>query len=208
MTTDLPYGPCMTAALEPLRRGFRLLNRYAAAPMIRAGVGPLLATPATGSILVLRTVGRKSGLVREAPLGYTVINGKVVMIAGYGRDAHWFRNVVANPEVEVALPGAVFAGVAEELTDPFERREAFRAVMTSLGAVGRLTLGDVAAMPDDEVDHFAEAFPVLGVTPTAILPGPYDPGGAFTKATLWLWAGGAGLGVWAVTRRRRRQCSR
>lgn len=206
MTTELPYGPRMTAALDPLRRGFRLLNRYVAAPAIRAGVGPLLATPATGSILVLRTVGRKSGLVREAPLGYTVVNGKVVVIAGYGRDAHWFRNALANPAVEVALPGAVFAGVAEELADPFERREAFRAVTASLGTIGRLTLGDVSGMADDEVDRLADAFPVLGVTPTAVLPGPYDPGGAFTKATLWMWAGGAGLAVWALSRRRRRRC--
>jgi len=203
MTTDLPYGPRMSAALEPLRRGFRLLNRYVAAPMIHAGVGPLLSTPATGSILVLRTVGRKSGLVREAPLGYTVVGGKVVVVAGYGRDAHWFRNALANPEVEVALPGAVLAGVAAEITDPFERREAFRAVMASLGTIGRLTLGDVGLMPDEEVDHLADAFPVLGA-PTAILPGPYDPGGAFTRATLWLWGGAAGVALLSLLRRRRR----
>jgi len=203
-TADLPYGPTMSALLEPLRRGFRVLNRYVAGPMIRVGAGPLLCTTVSGSILVLRTVGRKSGLVREAPLGYAVVDGRVAMIAGYGRDAHWFRNALANPTVEIALPGAVFAGTAEELTG-VARREGFRAVMAALGTVGQLTLGDVGEMSDEEIDHFADAFPVLAVTPTAVLPGPYDPGGVFTKVNLWLWAGVAATGALALTRRRRRR---
>ena len=201
-TADLPYGPTMSALLEPLRRGFRVLNRYVAAPMIRVGAGPLLCTTVSGSILVLRTVGRKSGLVREAPLGYAVVDGRVAMIAGYGRDAHWFRNALANPTVQIALPGAVFAGTAEELTG-VARREGFRAVMAALGTVGQLTLGDTAQMDDDEVDRLADAFPLLAVTPTAVLPGPYDPGGAFAKVNLWLWLGAGVAGACALRRRRR-----
>lgn len=77
----------MTAMLAPLRKGFLIVNRWAAAPLIRAGGGPLLTSPVAGSILLLRTTGRKTGLVREAPLGYTVIDGRVVVLAGYGRDA-------------------------------------------------------------------------------------------------------------------------
>lgn len=202
-TRDLPYSPAVSAALEPLRTGFRLLDRYVSVPMNRVGAGPLMATSAGGSILVLRTVGRKSGLVRETPLGYALVDGKVAVIAGYGRQSHWFRDAIANPSVEVALPGAVFAGVAEELTDPVARREAFRTVAAALGVVGRLTLGDVTAQTDQEVDRLAEAFPVLAVAPTAVLPGPYDPGRVFAKANLWISAGVvAGL----VARRRRRRC--
>ena len=203
-SAPLPYGPTMTRMLEPMRRGFRLLNTYVAVPAIRAGAGPLLATSQAGSIMVLRTVGRKSGLVREAPLGYTVLGGRVLVIAGYGRGAHWFRNALANPEVEVALPGAVLAGRAEEVTDPAARREAFRAVMAALGVVGRLTLGDVALLADDEVDALAEAFPGLAVTPTEVRSGPFDPGGAFTRVNLWLWVGGTALAAVACVRRLRR----
>lgn len=203
-SAPLPYGPIMTHLLEPLRRGFRFANAYLAAPMIRVGAGPLLATSAGGSIMVLRTVGRKSGLVREAPLGYAVLDGRVLVIAGYGRGAHWFRNALANPEVEVALPGAVLAGRAEEVTDPVARREAFRTVMVALGVIGKLMLGDVVAMPDDDVDVLAEAFPVLAITPTAFRSGPYEPRGVFARANLWLWAGAGVVGVLALRRRRRR----
>ena len=208
MTTQtpapLPYGPTMTRLLEPMRRGFKWFNTYVAVPAIKVGAGPLLATAQGGSIMVLRTVGRKSGLVREAPLGYAVLDGRVLVIAGYGRKAHWFRNALANPAVEVALPGAVLAGRAEEVNEPADRRAAFRAVMAALGVVGKLTLGDVTALSDDEVDDLAAAFPMLAITPTAFRSGPFDPGGVFTKVNLWLWVGGAALAVVACARRRRR----
>jgi deazaflavin-dependent oxidoreductase (nitroreductase family) len=204
MTSGLPYSPGVSAALDPMRRWFRTVNRYVMGPLIGAGAGPLLTTPVSGSILLLRTVGRKSGLVREAPLGYAVVNGKVVMVAGYGRQAHWFRNALANPDVEVALPGAVIAGVAGELVDPFERREAFRAVITALGTIGRVTVGDVRQMNDEEVDALADTFPVLAVTPTAVLPGPFDPGGAFPKVNLALWTAAALAGAVALAKRYRR----
>lgn len=204
--TTLPYGPTMTALLGPLRTAFRYLNRYLAVPAVRCGAGPLLVTSQTGSILVLRTRGRKTGLVREAPVGYAVHEGRVVMIAGYGRGAHWFRNALADPDVEVALPGATLAGRAAEVTDPADRRAAFRTVATALGAIGRATLGDVAAMPDDEVDRLATAFPVLAVTPTAVRTGPFDPGGPYARRAHWLWLGLAALAVARALRGPRRGC--
>ena len=192
------------ALLAPLRKAFLVLNRWIAAPLIRAGGGPLLTTPVAGSILLLRTTGRKSGLVREAPLGYTVLDGRVVVVAGYGRTAHWFLNAVADPEVEMMLPGARIAGQAEEITDPDERRAAFRTLIQSMGVVGRLTLGDVSGKGDDEVDLLAQAFPILAITPTAVLPGPFDPGGIGTRinTALWVIVGAAGLSA-VVSRRRR-----
>jgi len=114
----------MTSLLTPLRKAFLVLNRGVAPPLIRAGGGPMLTTTVSGSILLLRTTGWKCGLVREAPLGYAVIDGRVVVVAGYGRSAHWFRNALANPEVEVLLPGALLAGRADEITDPDEQRAA------------------------------------------------------------------------------------
>jgi len=192
------------ALLAPLRKAFLVLNRWIAAPLIRAGGGPLLTTPVAGSILLLRTTGRKSGLVREAPLGYTVLDGRVVVVAGYGRTAHWFLNAVADPEVEMMLPGARIAGQAEEITEPDERRAAFRTLIQSMGVVGRLTLGDVSGKGDDEVDMLAQAFPILAITPTAVLPGPFDPGGIGTRinTALWVIVGAAGLSA-VVSRRRR-----
>jgi len=204
MTAPLPYSRPVTAVLSPLRTGFRVFNRWFAAPLIRAGGGPLLTTSVAGSILLLRTTGRKSGLVREAPLGYTVIDGRVVVVAGYGRGSHWFRNAIADPAVEVLLPGALFAGRADEITEPGPRRAAFRTLIESMGIVGGLTLGDVRGKSDAEVDVLAEAFPILAITPTAILPGPFDPGGLGTRLNTALWAGLTAAGLTAAIVHRRR----
>lgn len=199
---DLPYDPRMLRLLGPMRVGFRLLNRWLTVPLVNHGLGPLLGTPLTGSILVLRTAGRKTGLVRQAPLGYTVLDGRIVLVAGYGRTCHWFRNALADPRVEVALPGAVLAGRAEEITDPTQRRQAFRAMAAALGVIGRATLGDVEHAEDPEVDRLADSFPLLAITPTAVLPGPYEPGGTFWRIPLTATvAGGAAL---LVARRRAR----
>jgi deazaflavin-dependent oxidoreductase (nitroreductase family) len=190
---DLPYSTWLLTLLGPLRAGFRVANRRLTVPVLDHGLGPLLGTPLTGSILVLRTTGRTSGLVRETPLGYVVLDGRVVVVAGYGRACHWFRNAVANPEVEVALPGAVLAGRAQEIVDPGERRRAMRAVAAAFGVIGRATLGDVEHADDARVDRLADSLPLLAVTPTAVLPGPYDPGGTFWRIPLAATVAGLAL---------------
>lgn len=208
---DLPYPRWMTGLLGPLRSGFRVANTWLTVPLIERGLGPLLVTPATGSILVLRTRGRSTGLIRQAPLGYALVDGRIVVVAGYGRTCHWFRNALAEPRVEVALPGAVLAGYAEEVTDPVELRRAFRAVAGALGAIGVATLGDVARAGDDRVDELARGFPVLAITPTGVLPGPYDPGGSFWRlpfAATVMAGMAAGVAAGAARRRRRGRADR
>lgn len=208
----LPYGPVMTRLLGPMRRGFLTVNRRVTAPLLRGGLGPLIATPVTGSMLLLRTRGRRSGLVREAPLGYALRDGEVLVVAGYGRSAHWFANALADPRVEVVLPGARLAGTAREVTDPAERREAFATAIRAMGAVGRATVGDLDDASRERLDELAAAFPVLAITPTGVLDGPFDPGGTGVR---WVTAIGAVetalvAGLWAVVgsaRRRSRRAS-
>jgi hypothetical protein len=82
---DLPYGPILSRGLRPLQRAFGAVNRWAVAPALRAGLGPLFSTPLTGSMMLLRTTGRRSGLPREAPLGYVIREGCIYCCAGFGR---------------------------------------------------------------------------------------------------------------------------
>ena len=199
--STLPYGPVMTRLLEPLRRLFLVVNRWVTAPAVRLGLGPLLVSPVGGSILVLRTRGRRSGLVREAPLGYTLIDGAIVVVAGYGRGAHWFRNLEADPEVEVALPGAVVAGRAEEVTDPAAWDRAFRRLLADLGAIGGMTVPGLATATPERIAELRAAFPVVRIVPTPMRSGPYDPGGRFWILSSIASAGLVALLVAALRRR-------
>lgn len=57
-------------------------------------------------VLLLTTVGRKSGQRRVAPLIYARDGDRLLLVASKGGMDHhplWYRNLVANPEVEVQL---------------------------------------------------------------------------------------------------------
>ncbi len=191
---DLPYGPTMTRLLEPMHGAFLQVNRWFAVPALRAGLGPLFSTPVLGSLMVIRTTGRKSGLPRDVPLGYAILDGCVYCIAGFGAETQWFRNIQADPVVEVVLPTASFRGVAEEVTDPDEWARAFRQLMTNMGPIGRATSGDVRGVADERLREMGRGLPLVRVRPTGIGSGPADPGGlawiplqiAETALSLWL----------------------
>lgn len=193
---ELPYGPTLTRLLEPMHAGFLKVNRWVAVPLLRAGMGPIVSTPFLGSLMILRTTGRKSGVIREIPLGYTILDGCVYCIAGFGPQTQWLKNILADPNVEAVLPVGAVRGVAEEVTDPDEWARSFRALMLSMGFLGRATAGDVRGLSDDALRAAGAHLPVVRIRPTGIAPGPADPGGlmwipvqaASTLLTIWLGA--------------------
>jgi deazaflavin-dependent oxidoreductase (nitroreductase family) len=69
-------------------------------------------------VLLLTTTGRKTGLRRVTPLQYEVIDGDFYVAAARGQSADWFRNIVANPCVEVAVKSRRFQGRAVPITEP------------------------------------------------------------------------------------------
>jgi deazaflavin-dependent oxidoreductase (nitroreductase family) len=178
---DLPYEGRMRDLLVPLHRGFNLVNRWLALPALRAGLGPLFSTPLAGSLMILRTTGRSSGLRREAPLGYVILDGAVYCCAGFGRQTAWYRNIGADPQVEVVLPTLAFAGVAETVDDEAEWGRVFPAYLRAIGWVGRATLGDLRAASPERLERLRTELPLVRIRPTGIAAGPADPGGM-----LWL----------------------
>ena len=187
----VPYGPRFSASLPALHRAFLWLNRYVTVPAYRAGLGPLFSNPATGSIVVLRTRGRTSGRMREAPLGYVILDGTIYCCARFGTRTHWYRNILADPRVECLLPDRAVSGVAEEVTEPDEWARAFRALIRALGIIGRATVTDVDRASDDELREMGRGIPLVRVRVTGIAAGPADPGGllwvSLTALTgLWL----------------------
>jgi deazaflavin-dependent oxidoreductase (nitroreductase family) len=195
--TDLPYGPLFTRILPTLKLTFRALNRVYVIPAIKAGLGPLHANPLTGSWMLLRTTGRRTGRKREVALGYAILDGAVYCSAGFGPRTHWYRNLLVDPQVEVVLPGGAFAGVAEVVTDPVELDRAWRALIRSLGVLGRAFVCGPHAAPDELIAKTAN-LPLVRIRPVGIAGGPADPGGR-------LWATMTVVGLaWLIGRVRRR----
>lgn len=72
----------------------------------RANGGKVSGQFAGASLLLLNTVGAKSGKPRTNPLAYTTDNGNYVIIASKGgapTNPDWYYNVLANPNVTVEI---------------------------------------------------------------------------------------------------------
>lgn len=69
-------------------------------------------------VLLLTTTGRKSGLPHNVPVQYEEIDGEIYVGSARGKEADWFRNILANPEVKVQVGRRHFVGIAKPVTDP------------------------------------------------------------------------------------------
>jgi deazaflavin-dependent oxidoreductase (nitroreductase family) len=198
----LGYPAWMEGALPAVHGAFNGINKYVSVPALKMGLGRYMSTPITGYLMILRTRGRRSGLWRDAPLGYAVIGDAVYCLAGFGPRTHWFKNILADPRVEVILPGRSFTGTAEEVTDPGERLRALPPLVKSMGpVVSGFGLGNPYVLTPEQLAERCRAFPLVRVRATGIAAGPEDPGG-------WYWvvpAAITGLFVlrWLVRRRPR-----
>ena len=76
------------------------------------GIGP------TRVVMLLTTTGRKSGLPRVTPLQYEQVDGDYYIASARGKEADWFKNILANPQVHVQIREREFDALAEPVTDP------------------------------------------------------------------------------------------
>jgi deazaflavin-dependent oxidoreductase (nitroreductase family) len=73
---------------------------------------------AYGFVLLLVTLGRKTGQPRPTPLQYEVEGDAYYIGSARGVEADWVRNIQANPHVQVRVQEQCFQGNAELVTDP------------------------------------------------------------------------------------------
>jgi deazaflavin-dependent oxidoreductase (nitroreductase family) len=173
------------AARERRMHGvFMQLNRWMTIPMLRAGLGPWLGSPAGGWLLLMRVRGRRSGAVREVPLSYLVDEGAVWVMAGFGPGTQWYRNLLADPTVDLVLPGRTRRCIAEEVRDPETRRRMMPKLLRATGAPGYMSGCDPWHASVDEILSVTASVPLLRLEPVgdALVAGPDDPGGLG-----WVW---------------------
>ena len=79
-------------------------------------------------VMLLTTTGAKTGQPRTLPLLYLTDGDAIILIASnYGKTSHpaWYRNLVANPKVEVLAGTKSGTYTATEITDAVERERAW-----------------------------------------------------------------------------------
>ena len=166
-----------------LRQGFKYFNRFMLF-MWRLGLGKWVnAWPEKGGqIMVLSHIGRKSGLQRRTPVNYALINGDVYCAVGFGHVSDWYRNIKANPAVEVWLPDGWWAGEAEDVSDSADRLPLLREALIGSGFAAEMAGIYPKTMTDDELEALTTSYRLLRIRRTAARTGPGGPGDL-----AWIW---------------------
>jgi len=125
MPSDRVYTRLSTTSAWALK-AFGKLN----VPLYRASRGRLLGRLDRAPVLLLTTVGRRSGQPRTAPLVYLADGERLIVIgsnAGHETAPAWSLNLEANPDAEVEL-GSDRRKVRARVAVGEERAELWRKV--------------------------------------------------------------------------------
>ncbi|MBI3241271.1 MAG: nitroreductase family deazaflavin-dependent oxidoreductase [Chloroflexi bacterium] len=175
----------MTLKLEEkLRQSFkRFLNPFMLS-MWRLGLGPFLNVwPSVGGrIMVIVHRGRKTGLKRRSPVNYAIVDGEIYCVAGFGSISDWYRNIMANPNVEVWLPEGWWTGVVEDISDSENRLALLRRVMIASGFAAYAAGLDPIRMSDEELGAATAKYPLMRLHRTGACTGHGGPGDL-----AWVW---------------------
>jgi len=138
--------------MESLRKGFRALNRFMVF-LWKLGMGRMINFwPAViGRIMVIKHRGRKSGKEYFTPVNYAAIKGEIYCTAGFGSVSDWYRNMQANPDIELWLPDGKRQARAEDISDSPERLFLLRQVIIASGFAGPMFGVDPKKMDDEEL---------------------------------------------------------
>jgi deazaflavin-dependent oxidoreductase (nitroreductase family) len=95
---------------------------------LRAHRGEVTSGPFVGRpMLILTTIGAKSGKLRETPVTCSRDDDAWVIVAsnnGAPEDPAWYHNLVSSPHVTIEVDGRAFEVVAE-IADEGERRRLY-----------------------------------------------------------------------------------
>src|SRR5262245_52274610 len=92
-------------------------------PLLRL-TGGRISSMYPAPVMLLTTTGAKSGQPRTLPLTYAIDGDGIILIgSNYGGKSHpaWYRNLLANPRVEVLAGNHSGSYLASQITDPAER---------------------------------------------------------------------------------------
>lgn len=166
-----------------LRQGFKTFNRFMLL-LWRLGLGTAVnGWPSVGGrIMVLTHTGRKSGMRRRTPVNYAEIGGELYCTAGFGHSSDWYRNLLANPQVEVWLPDGWWAATAADVTDRADNLSILRQVLINSGFAARAVGIDPVQMTDAQLRALTADYRLVQIHRTAPRTGVGGPG-----ELAWLW---------------------
>jgi len=166
---------------DRLRRAFRAFNRFMLL-IFRLGLGSYGNRPELSQVMVITHTGRKTGLRRRTPVNYAVVDGEVYCLAGFGARTDWYRNLLADPQVEIWLPDGWYSGVAEDVSEDPRRLPLLRQVLIASGFAARAAGIDPRRITDEQLQAVSSDYRLVRIRRVQPRTGPGGPGDL-----AWVW---------------------
>jgi deazaflavin-dependent oxidoreductase (nitroreductase family) len=147
------------APVRPRPAGLMRLLVRTPVLLYRMGLGGLIGK----HTLLLTTTGRRTGLRRVVPLDYQQEGDILYLIAEQGTRSPWYRNLVANPEVEVQMGSRRMNGAATPVTDPQQKANVFRLFWRRSEKLAERYYGIPRGASDEELLRLAPQRAVVAV---------------------------------------------
>ncbi len=169
--------------LDRLRQLFKRFNVFMLF-LWRIGLGRWMEVwpKVGGRIMVLVHTGRKTGIRHRTPVNFTLLGEDIIIVAGFGAAADWYRNIKRDPRVEVWLLGGWWEGQAEDYDDPQNFLSTMRQLMYDTGFAAPLMGVDPNKLSDSELAKVAADYKLVRIRRTAARTGLGGPGDL-----AWFW---------------------
>ena len=145
--------------MNTLRKIFQIMNPFMVC-MWKIGMGKMINIwPAViGRIMVIKHRGRKSGREYLTPVNYAIVDGEIYCTAGFGSISDWYRNMLADPNIELWLPEGKRKARAEDASDSPKRLFLLRQVIIASGFAGPLFGINPKKVNDEQLDVLSKDY--------------------------------------------------
>ena len=131
--------------------------------MWELGMGRLINLwPAViGRIMIIKHRGRKSGKEYLTPVNYAIVDGEIYCAAGFGAISDWYKNMLANPNLELWLPDGRNEAQAQDISDSPKRLFLLRQIIIASGFAGPLFGVNQKKLDDDQLDAASKDYRLI-----------------------------------------------
>lgn len=168
---------------QQLRQVFKYFNKFVVI-LWRLGIGPMMGAypEKTGQFLVIVHKGRKTGKTRYTPVNFARVEDELYVTAGFGSEADWYKNITANPNIEVWVDNERWGALAEDVSDHPDRLRLMREVLKGSGMVAPMMGVDPNTLSDVDLNAATEKYRLIHLRRCEPRTGDGGPGDL-----VWVW---------------------
>lgn len=169
--------------------------------MWRLGMGKLLCAwpEVMGTYMVITHRGRKSGKEYKTPVNYAEHAGDLYCITGFGAGSDWYRNIVANPQIEVWLTDGWYNGTVQATQVDETNLSIVRSVLLNSGFAARFIGINPKSISDPALLDLCSEYQLVRISRQEARTGSNGPGDL-----AWIWP----LAIIGILSMRRRCCKK